>query len=248
LLNHTSGIPDYMPLMDSLWDRSKIANNNDIVTLLSVHKPKILFEPNTKLEYSNTGYALLALIIEKTSGKSYGDYLKINIFKPLKMSNTFVYTRRYSPKKIKNYAFGYVYDDTAKKFVLPDNYEPTKFTIWLDGIVGDGCVNSTVNDLLKWDRALYTNKLISEKSREEIFNTATLKDGTKTAAGFGWFLVDNEYGFQAVHTGGWPGYATIIERNMTHDNTIIILTNHDELPKVFKELRKIINDKLIIQK
>ncbi|HPH22627.1 MAG TPA: serine hydrolase domain-containing protein, partial [Chitinophagaceae bacterium] len=153
LLNHTGGLPDYMDLMDSLFDKRKIATNKDIVDLFAKHNPKILFEPNTKWEYSNTGYAFLASIIEKVSGLSYGDYLQKAIFKPLEMNNTFVYTRRFAPKKISNYAFGYIYSDSLKKYILPDELEETKMVIWLDGIVGDGTVNSTVNDLLKWDRA-----------------------------------------------------------------------------------------------
>ncbi len=99
LLNHTGGLPDYMGLMDSVYDKSRIAVNKDIISVFSKHKPAILFKPNTKYEYSNTGYALLASIIEKASGMSYGGYLDKYIFKPLKMKNTFVYTRRFAPKK-----------------------------------------------------------------------------------------------------------------------------------------------------
>lgn len=247
LLNHTSGIADYMQLMDSLWDKDKIATNKDIVTLFAIHKPKLLFEPDTKFEYSNTGYALLALIIQKVSGKSYKDFLEKNIFKPLKMTHSYAYNGRYQPEKIDHYVLGYVYNDSIKKFVLPDNYEPTKIVVWLDGVQGDGAVISTAPDLLKWDRALYSNKLLSEKSKKEIFEPATLKDGSKTAYGFGWFLINNEFGFQVSHTGSWPGYATIIERNITTDNTIIILTNHDEFPKLLRTLRQIIYDKPVPQ-
>jgi len=248
LLNHTSGLPDYMQLMDSLWDKNKIATNKDIVNLFSAHKPKLLFEPNTKFEYSNTGYALLALIIQKASGKSYEDFLEKNIFKPLKMKQSFVYNGRHRPEKINHYALGYVYDENNKKFVLPDYYEPTKIVLWLDGVQGDGSVISTTNDLLKWDKALYSNKIISEKSRNELFESATLKDGSKTDYGFGWFLIDNEYGFQVSHTGAWPGYASIVERNITANNTIIILTNHDEFPMLLRALREILNNKPLVQK
>ncbi len=99
LLNHTSGMPDYMQLMDSLWDKEKIATNQDIIYLFEAHRPPLLFEPNTKFEYSNTGYALLVSILEKLSGLSYATYLERKIFIPLKMSNTFVFYRRYAPKK-----------------------------------------------------------------------------------------------------------------------------------------------------
>jgi CubicO group peptidase (beta-lactamase class C family) len=228
LLNHTGGLPDYMEIMDSVFDKSKIATNKDIISTFAKLKPKILFEPDTKWEYSNTGYALLASIIEKASGMSYGNYLSKAIFKPLQMNNTFVYTRRLAPQKIANYAYGYVYSDSLKKYFLPDDVAATKMVVWLDGIVGDGTVNSTVIDLLKWDRALYTGKLISKESKKEIFTSSALSDKTKTDYGFGWFIKDNGvYGNIVNHTGGWPGYRTLIERHTQNDKTIIVLLNYE---------------------
>ncbi len=185
LLNHTSGIPDHAALLDTTFDKAKIATNRDIISAFAKFKPTVLFEPNTKWEYSNAGYNLLASIIEKVSGISYGDYLKQNIFQPLDMTNTFVHTRRYAPKKIANYAYGYVYSDSLKKYVLPDDTEEYKFVVWHDGIVGEQSVNSTVIDLLKWDRALYSNKLISKKSKKALFTPAELDDKSKTKYGFG---------------------------------------------------------------
>jgi CubicO group peptidase (beta-lactamase class C family) len=244
LLNHTGGLPDYMELMDSLFDKSKIATNKDIITIFSRVQPKILFEPNSKFEYSNTGYALLASIIEKVSGQTYADFLQSNIFKPLKMTNSFVYTRRFAPKKIDNYAFGYIYSDSLKKYFLPDNLTETKMVIWLDGIVGDGCVNSNVNDLLKWDRALYTNKLLSKNGMKEIFEVATLNDKSKTKYGFGWGLDDNaDFGKIVSHSGGWPGYVTYIDRHITNDKTIIILQNHNNVSIPIKSIRSILYNK-----
>jgi CubicO group peptidase (beta-lactamase class C family) len=250
LLNHTGGLPDYMQLMDSLFDKSKIATNKDIINIFSKHQPKIVFEPNTKWEYSNTGYALLASIIEKESGLTYADYLNTAIFKPLKMKNTFVYTRRLSPKKIDNYAFGYVYSDSLKKYVLPDELKETKMVIWLDGIVGDGTVNSTVKDLLIWDRALYTNKLLTKEGMKAVFELATLKDGAKRNYGFGWGIEENaDFGKIANHNGGWPGYVTFIDRHITNDKTIIILQNHNNVSIPSKAIRSILYNKpLPVQK
>lgn len=227
LLIHTSGMPAYEQFMDSIWDKSKIATNKDIIASFAKLEPKVEFEPNTKWEYSNTGYALLASIIEKISGRTYGDFLNENIFKPLNMNNTFVYTRRYAPKKVENYAFGYVYSTEAKKYVLPDETDQFKFVIWMDGIVGDGTVNSTVIDLLNWDRALHNNKLVSAKSMNEIFSAAELNDKSKTKYGFGWQLEESEfYGKVLYHGGGWPGYRTFIERHPKTDKTIIVLQNY----------------------
>jgi len=227
LLNHTSGLPDYMEIMDTVFDKSKIATNNDIITIFAKLKPSVLFESNTQWQYSNTGYALLATIIERVSGMSYADYLRKVIFKPLRMNNTFVYTRRYAPKKTNNYAYGYVYSDSLKKYSLPDDLNDTKQVVWLDGIVGDGTVNSTVVDLLKWDRALYTTKLISRESKKEVFTSSELNDTTKTYYGFGWFIEDNGvYGNVVNHSGGWPGYMTFIDRHIQNDKTIIVLLNY----------------------
>lgn len=235
LLNHTSGLPNYMKILDSLlidetWDnKTKIANNKDILDVYEKYKPSLLFEPNEKWEYSNTGYAILASIIEKVSGKSYAEFLKAEIFKPLKMNNTFVYTRRLKPQNIKNYAFGYVYSDSLKTNQLPDQVKVLDIYVYtLDGIVGDGTVNSTINDLLKWDRNLYTNQLVSKNGIDEIFNNATLNNGTKTKYGFGWMIDNNEnFGTIFNHSGSWPGYISFIERHIDNDKTIILLQNND---------------------
>lgn len=244
LLTHTSGLPDYEEVMDTLFDKNKIAINQDIITLYAKHHPKILFDPNTKWKYSNTGYALLASVIEKVSGMSYGDYLNKVIFKPLKMHNTSVFRRRYTAQKIKNYALGYVYSDSLKKYILPDDFPETKYVIWLDGIVGDGTVNSTVIDLLKWDSALYTNNLLSAAGMKEIFEVATLNDNSKTKYGFGWFIEDNaDFGKSAAHSGGWPGYKTYIDRNITNNKTIIILQNHENVSIPAKSIRAILYNK-----
>ncbi len=235
LLNHTSGLPDYMQLLDSLliddtWDnKTKIATNKDIIQVFGKHQPPLAFQPNEKWSYSNTGYALLASIIEKVSGKTYADFLNSEIFLPLKMVNTFVYTRRYKPQVVKNYAFGYVYSDSLKRNALPDEVKGLDLYVYtLDGIVGDGTVNSTTNDLLLWDRALYSNQLISEKAKQAIFTSSKLNDGKETRYGFGWSLEQHDvFGNISSHSGSWPGYITYIERHETHDKTILILQNND---------------------
>jgi CubicO group peptidase (beta-lactamase class C family) len=233
LLNHTSGIPDYLEMLNSPSAKEyastnlvgKIATNKDIIAFFSKYKPQLKFEPNTVFEYSNTGYVFLASIIERLSGMTYADYLDKVIFKPLEMSNTLVYTRRLFPKNLNNYAYGHVYSDSLKKYCLIDSL--TKAVTLLDGIVGDARVNSTVSDLLKWDRALYTDKLVSHASMKVIFQGAKLRDNTIVPYGFGWFLEDNSgYGKISKHGGSGEGYSTYIERDIDNAKTIIILQNH----------------------
>lgn len=239
LINHTGGLPDYMPIMNNIWDKTLIATNTDIINMLGELNPKVNFESNTKAEYSNTGYVLLASIIEKASGQTYASFLDSAIFKPLQMTRTLVANNRLSPIKIKNYALGYIY--VENKYILPDNYDRSKFVIWLDGVVGDGSVNSTTNDLYKWDRALYTDKLVSKESMKDVFTNGILNDGTLTKHGFGWRVLETQpFGKIARHSGGWPGYLTYIERDIDNDKTIIILQNHYNgvMPK--KEVRNIL--------
>lgn len=235
LLVHTGGLPDYMNLMEENWDKSKFATNESVIKLFQELQPKKLFEAGDKFQYSNTGYLLLGTIIERVSGKSFEEYLKEKIFEPLNMDNTFVYRRRFQPKKIKNYAQGYIYSDSLKRKILPDEKGKNFYCIYLDGIVGDGMVNSNLQDLLKWDRALYSNKLISEEDKKIIFSSHKTKEDKETNYGYGWFVrQDSVYGKLNYHSGSWAGYVTFIERHTKNDKTIIILQNNStkvtELP------------------
>ena len=247
LLHHTAGLPDYMELFEQHWDKTKFAVNQDIVNLMAMHKPAVLFQPNEKYEYSNTGYALLGLIIEKASKKSFANYLKDNIFTPLKMKNTLVYRSRYAPQKIDNYALGYVSDSLGRK-VLTDSFGKSFYTYYLDGIVGDGMVNSTLGDLLLWDRALYTDKLVNSTDKSLLFTSVKTTDGNETNYGFGWAIKqDEKYGKIVNHSGSWAGYITFIERHLDHDKTIILLQNNETVLTVIpvSDVRKILyNEKI----
>jgi CubicO group peptidase (beta-lactamase class C family) len=243
LLNHTGGLPDYMELSDKNWDKSNIATNDDMLEMFKQVKPKKLFDPNDKWDYSNTGYLILATIIERVSGQTFGQYLKQKIFEPLDMKNTFIYRRRFAPKEVPNYANGYIYSDSLQKKILPDEIGKDFYVVYLDGIVGDGMVNSNPKDLLKWDRALYKDNLINDEDRELIFSSVTTKDSSQTDYGFGWMIDSTKtYGKVASHSGGWAGYISYIERDIDNDKTIIILQNNSlsktEIP--IKNTRRIL--------
>lgn len=247
LLNHTGGLPDYMDLLDKKWNKTKIATNQDIINQFAKYKPSVSFSPNEKWEYSNTGYALLAAIIERVSKKLYEDFLQTAVFKPLKMNNTFVYRRRYKPQRVTNYALGYETDSIGNK-VLPDDFGKEYYIYFLDGIVGDGMVNSNTKDLLKWDRALYTNQIINNDDRNLIFSAAKTKNVKETPYGFGWMIKQYEkYGKVVNHSGGWAGYVSFIERHLDNDKTIIILQNNmtRKIKIPIDEVRKVLyNEKI----
>ena len=229
LLTHTSGLPDYFWLMIEKWDHKKIAYNMDVIALLAKEKPPSVFAPGTRWEYSNTAFVILATIIEKISGQSFKDYMRENIFQPLQMKHTLIYnTRRSKKDTVPNYAYGFNYNDSLKKFVLPDNDPATQFVIYMDGIQGDGIVNSTTSDLLKWDRAVKNHTLLTEATQNEMLKGQSLSDTVnKTYYGYGVGISKNDFGNIISHSGGWPGYTTYLARNTDKDQTYIILSNNN---------------------
>lgn len=228
MLTHISGLPDYMDIMRAKWDRTRIAGNADIVTLLAQEKPEVHFKPGTKWEYSNTAYALLAIIIEKVSGQSFKSYMHENIFAPLGMSHTRVYNTRRSGERIENYAFGYVWSDSLNRHVLPDSVPDLDFVRYLDGIQGDGIINSTTADLLKWQRAIANKDRLPATAINKLLQRHSLADTTSnTFYGYGVMLEDSEHGELVAHSGGWPGYTTNLAWYADQDITVIVLSNNN---------------------
>ena len=225
LLNHTSGVPDYLPLLDQYWDKTKFATNNDMLDMLIKYHPAPFFNPGQKYMYSNTGYALLALVIEKISGMSFTDYMEDNVFQPFGLKHTLVYTRRARPKQVPDCATGYVYEDSLKKFVEPEQHPVWKNVLWEDGIYGEDGVNSTVGDMLLWDQIVFNRNIISAEDWKEILGAGKPVEGDSDY-GFGWHLINPQgKGWIAYHTGGWPGFQTYNEQGLDQNYTIIILRN-----------------------
>ncbi|WP_372371461.1 serine hydrolase [Candidatus Uabimicrobium sp. HlEnr_7] len=237
LLNHTSGLPDYMDLFRIHWDQSKIATNDDIISLLSTYKPSVKFTPNERWEYSNTGYALLASIVTKASKMPFHEFMQKHIFKPLKMQNSLVY----SPIRkdmMPNRVYGFTWH-------IDGSYSENDFN-FLNGIAGDGGIYSTLDNLYKWDQALYTEKLVSKEILEEAFTKTTLQNGSTKNYGFGWSIDDSPTGKKRVsHNGGWVGFSTRISRDIEDKTTIIILTNANQN---FRSIRRAFEDILYNKK
>lgn len=240
LLNHTSGLPDYQKLMDEKWDKSKVANNDDVISYLKKFHPSVLFKPGEKYEYSNTGYVLLGSIVEKVSGKDFVAYVHEKIFDPLHMTLTDI--RNQSQKNaIKNFALGYVYVKDKNRYARADSFPSSNYTIWLGGRKGPGRVSSTAPDLLKWDRALSTVRLVEQKILDQIYSPAHLNDGSVSNYGFGWMLkTDSTLGKVVYHTGDNPGYRTEIFRCLDCNKSVIILCNneHPDFQKIVKGIVK----------
>jgi CubicO group peptidase (beta-lactamase class C family) len=226
LLTHTSGLPDYQAIMDEHWDKSKVANNTDIIEyLIKFHSPKS-FEPEEKYEYSNTGYVLLASIAEKASGRDFIEMCREEIFKLLSMTSTNI--RTLSEKAtIINFAMGHIYVKEKQRYIRADSFPSSNYTIWLGNRKGPGRISSTTTDLLKWDQALYSQKILNDSSKLQAFSPMKLKNDSISNYGFGWDLSNHPVlGKTVSHTGDNPGYKTVIVRFIEKNKTIVILNNN----------------------
>lgn len=259
LLTHTSGLPDFVELLDNKWDHKEIAFNKDMISMLAKEKPPIYFKPGEKWEYCNTGYALLGSIIEKVSGLTFKDFMQKNIFKPLQMKHTRVYNTRRSGEKLANYAYGYVYSDSLERYILPDSLPDYNYVYFLDGIQGDGIINSTTGDLLKWDRFLFERNLGFDTLVGKLMHPHVLCDSARNASyeryngtsklhyGYGVFIGKNEFGDFIYHGGQWPGYKTEMFHYKNDDITIIVLSNNESAATPIRSaLAKIMVNRTII--
>jgi len=238
LLTHTSGLPDYQDIMDKYWDKTKVAGNPDCIEYLNKYAPPKHFEPGEKYEYSNTGYMLLASIAEKASGKDFIDMCRKWIFSKLKMKSTDIRTLE-EKKATKNFAIGHIYVEERTKYVRADSFPSSNYTIWLGNRKGPGRISSTAADLLKWDKALYTEKLIKQSTLQDAFTPMKLNDGTISNYGFGWELRNDPSSGKIVqHNGDNPGYKTQIIRYIDKKKTLIILNNnaHRDFNSIIKQL------------
>jgi CubicO group peptidase (beta-lactamase class C family) len=217
VLNHTSGLIDHL---DIVKDEVTGWTNDDVVKLL-LRENKVLFEPGEKSSYSNSGYVLLSMIVEKVSGESFPKFLEKNIFKPLGMKNTFVATR---DAKILKRVHGY--SENGGK------WEPADYDAFT---TGGGGMYSTLEDLEKWDKSFYTEKLIKSETLKLASTPATRNNGRPTPYGFGWLAEFAAKGklanvWYVASFGDFKGFKGLIKRIPEKKFTIIILTNNGKFP------------------
>lgn len=248
LLHHTSGLPEMLGFGEKQVDITRINYNTDILASLIKNAPPLNFKPGEMLSYSNTNYVLLALIVEQVSGLSFGKYLDQYIFKPLGMAHTQVYAQRAARHKISDYALGHIYDPVHGQFVVNDSITANRYQYYFDGIAGPYGISSNTEDMLKWDQALYTEKLVSKAEQELAYTPSKLKDGSTAILmgfpyGFGWLIAPHkEYvGRNYLHTGGYPGYETMIDRYPDKNKTIILLTNTYNVVNIYQVTNSIEN-------
>ena len=215
LLTHRSGLPEYMYFADQYWPSRRIPiKNSDVIELMIKHKPERYYLPGKRYNYSNTNYCLLVSIIEKVSGKSFNQFMKSEVFKPLEMTNSHVLGyEEIKSNNINDFVIGY--DKRGRR--AEHSY--------LNGVLGDKGVFSTVEDLYKWDKAMYAGELVSLTTLEEAFKPAHKDLRDYDNYGFGWRINVNGGDKIVFHSGWWKGFRTYMVRKLNSHKTIIVLTN-----------------------
>ena len=198
LLNHTSGIKSYTNVKDFFKTIRKDYTHREIIDLVA--KEPLEFEPGERWNYSNTGYFLLGILIEKVAGQSYPEFMEARIFKPLDMTETRVNDLRVI---IPNRAHGYTME--GKTLKNGEYVSPTQ-------PYAAGALISTVSDLVKWDAGLAAGTLLDKTTLETMWAPAELKGGKHAEYGLGWSVSKVNGHRLASHGGGIPGFSTQLSR------------------------------------
>lgn len=210
LLSHQGGLIDYEDIMAA--DTRVPLRDKDVLALLA-KTDHLYFAPGTSYRYSNGGYAMLALIVEQASGMPFQDFLRQRIFLPLGMTSTLAYVAEGPP--VPHRAFGYSAE--GGQWMRTDQSMTSS-------VLGDGGIYSSIDDLARWDAALYDNRLLSDASRKAAFTPWTATDDPTVEYGYGWRIT----GETLWHSGETIGFRNVIVRYPKRHLTVVLLTNRND--------------------
>ena len=221
LLNHTSGLPESFGYYTQLYREGAIdfnITNDHLLQVLSTEDLPVVAAPGEEWAYLNTGYALLACVVERVSGVPFDIFLEAEFFNPLNMQDTIIRGPD-NESKITDRTYGF-------RLGADGNQHPYDQIPYFY-VAGSGGAYSTATDLHAWERALSARDVFSTKSWTEAITPATLNDGTEHPYGFGWVLKPSKMGENRVsHGGHWRGFRAALEMFPSKDRSIIILTNN----------------------
>jgi CubicO group peptidase (beta-lactamase class C family) len=186
--------------------------DKDVLDLMA-KTDRLYFAPGTSYRYSNGGYAMLALIVQKASGMTFQDFLRERIFQPLGMNGTLAYVQEGPP--VPHRAFGY--SEENGRWVRTDQSMTSS-------VLGDGGIYSSIDDMARWDAALYDDRLLSDASRAAAFKPKTHTDDPTIEYGYGWRIT----GDSVWHSGETIGFRNVIVRYPKRHLTVILLTNRND--------------------
>lgn len=232
LLSHRSGLPNYLYFMDSLWDKHSEMTNGDVLNALIQHHPPIQNFPDKRFQYCNTNFLLLALIVERITGKKFPDYMKQNVFEPLGMHDTYIFSINDTANYIPTWS-------VSRPFTM-DQYDCT---------YGDKNVYSTVRDLFAWDKSLYLHTFLKKSTLDMAFTPLSNEVHSMHNYGLAWRLFIKDGDTVIYHNGKWHGTNTSFIRLIQDTATIIVLGNKENRTIYqSKEMEGIFNGKYEIDK
>jgi CubicO group peptidase (beta-lactamase class C family) len=214
LLTHRSGIPNYVHYMEQLgWDRKRQITNTDVVNFIRENYKKIqIGRPDRGFSYSNTNYALLAVIVEQVTGLTFPEYMRLNIFEPLNMHDTYVFTPSDNERSLSSFFY------SGREYAFD----------YLDLVYGDKNIYSTVRDLMKFDQALNTGTLLKQETLDAAYTPYSNEKKGINNYGLGWRMQVYPNSKKIIyHNGWWHGNRTAFYRLLDENATIIALSNND---------------------
>ncbi|NRF37633.1 serine hydrolase [Pedobacter foliorum] len=235
LLSHTSGIPDKEELFLSAIenDPDRLFTNKDVIPAMKVSGIPLAFSPGSSWRYCNMGYALLAMLVEKSSKQTFSDYLDTHIFRPAKMHHSYLLKPKPGPNQVTGYLIRAHYLGDMESIDSSRKVRPWSYN--MRGFEGPTNIISTTADLLNFDQALRSTKLLKAATINEMLSPALLTNGRSTSAdgefgkasyGLGWFLQsDTSAGKIVMHTGREPGFFSFFLRDLSHNRTLILIDN-----------------------
>jgi len=239
LLNHTAGLPKYFWVAEHEWEKEKAPTNLEMMQLLETSLATKYFSPGRRFDYSNTGYFVLASIIEKVTDLPFANFIKSSIFDPLQMSKSFVYS--FENDSIRpNQLTGYRLYKGWRHLKINGTVN--------DAVVGDKNIYATTEDLLKWILALNQGAIISKESLDLMYTKGETKYGKKIPYGFG-FRIDEKNDQKIIyHYGKWNGFSTGITQYPEDDLVVIILehTSYSAISYLDKKIKDLVLENLYI--
>ena len=219
LLTHRSGLPRYDSMADEFWpDRRKPFSNEALIKMLIDKKPEPYGQPDGAYFYNNINYALLATVVERASGQHFEDFMRERVFEPVGMNNSYIFSMR-EETEVSMYVSTEVQGhDLYRKGPVKTQND------YLNGVMGDKIMYSTVEDLWRYNQALDAHLLLPDSLQAEAFMPGSPEWKNGENYGFGWRL-SQEYPDLYYHFGWWKGYRSAIIRNERLKRFLVVLGN-----------------------
>jgi CubicO group peptidase (beta-lactamase class C family) len=217
LLTHTSGLPDYYDALARAAPPGGFVTNADALAWLA-GAGELVFAPGSRFQYSDAGYEMLALVLERVAGTPFADLLRGRILAPLGLNRTWLRDRPdvAVPNRARGYTLG------REGFIAVGDHP-------LDCLVGSGALDTTLGDLARWDAGLAANRLVTRTTMADALRPMRLDDGSLVPYAFGWYLKADRGHRRLEHPGAWGGYQAFIVRYPDDRLTVVVLANRSDL-------------------